>query len=78
MANKKKEEKHMTSEQHIDLWKQHRSNAMKALKAFQLDIHNEALWLEYRAESKIANKHYGIARMMWTKRNKKFLKQYGY
>lgn len=68
----------MTSEKHIELWNEHKGKAMKALKAFREDIHNDAFWKEYLAESKIANKHYGIARMMWTKRDKKFREQYGF
>lgn len=68
----------MTSEQHIELWHEHKDKAMKALKAFQEDIHNDAFWKEYLAENKIANKHFGIARAMWTKRDKKFREQYGF
>lgn len=68
----------MTSEQHIELWHEHKDKALKALEAYRCDIHDFTLWEEYKAESKIANKHYGIARAMWTKRNNKFREQYGF
>lgn len=58
----------MTQQQHYNLWEEHRAKASAALKAFINDGSRTDLWEEYKSESKIANKHWGIAQAMFTKK----------
>ena len=61
----------MTMAQHYEILEEHRTKATEALHKFAEDISRTDLWEEYKSESKIARKHWGIAQAMWTKKHGK-------
>ena len=58
----------MTREEHVNLWREHNNKAMSALRNFRDNVRRDEFWQEYLRESRIANKHWGIAQMMFTKK----------
>ncbi len=60
----------MTRAEHLTLWKQHVDRSMKAVSRY-IESHDISDWEEYKEESKLANKHYGIASAMFTKARRK-------
>lgn len=52
---------------HKRLRKEHQDKAVTALRRFRESM-NQSDYDEYKKESKIANKHQGIAQMMFTKK----------
>lgn len=61
----------MTRKQHYNLYMEHNKLAKAALEQFIADHSRVDKWNEYKAESKIANKHWGIEQAMYTKEMKK-------
>lgn len=61
----------MTQEQHHNLWNEHHQKAMEHLAAFRRNVTDLSEWEAYKAESKLANKHWGIEQAMYTKELKK-------
>lgn len=62
----------MTRQEHYNIFKEHHKKAMDAVTNF-INTNDRKYFSEYKEESKIANKHYGIARAMSTKETKKIL-----
>lgn len=60
----------MTREQHMERCIEFRNKSMLALTKC-VEHFNQTDWEEYKKYSKLANKEYGIARMMLTKEMKK-------
>lgn len=56
----------MTRQEHKDIGDKHRRLAIQAIKSFG-DTLDWKYWREYIAESKLANKHHGIAQAMYTR-----------
>lgn len=65
----------MTMEQHYSLAKEHRDKSIAALNEFTAN-HNWDKWQEYKTEYRLANKHYGIASGMHTKKIRKWNPEY--
>lgn len=63
----------MTREEHFELYKEHNKKAMAALRECSKDGYGWSWdkWNEYKVESKLANKHWGISQAMRTKQIKK-------
>jgi bisphosphoglycerate-dependent phosphoglycerate mutase len=64
----------MTRSEHIEMSKKYRAASIDALHEFQRTM-NRKFWDDYKENSKLANKHYGISQAMWTKEMKR---KYGY
>lgn len=62
----------MTKQQHLDLASSHNAAARLALRRIVNNPGDWKSWEEYKSESKLANKHYGIARGMGTREIKKY------
>lgn len=60
-------------EAHMNEWRIHGEAAVRELSAFN-DTGDYEHFQNYMIESKLANKHFGIACQMYTKRIKKLLK----
>lgn len=54
-------------EMHNSLRREHRNKSIEALKRFQ-DSRDRSDWEEYLSEDHLANKHFGIAQAMWTRK----------
>lgn len=52
---------------HKDLCKEHRTKAIEELKLFRETL-NRKHWDEYKAEDRLANKHWGISQAMFTRK----------
>lgn len=66
----------MTRKEHYELWLEHSAKARAAIHKFATSYPTDwDKFTEYRREDKLANKHYGIARAMWTKEVKKILER---
>lgn len=64
----------MTREDHYKLCCEHRQNALDAIRELQKNVPAKKkadLWDDYRRESKLANKHFGIAQAMHTREMKR-------
>ena len=67
----------MTREEHLNLWREHSAKRDAAMKAWSelLNTHDilnaevQKYWNEYKAESKLANKHWGIAAAIFTRKH---------
>lgn len=65
----------MTRAEHITESQKHREAAIALIKKFRTDTRDTETWEQYKKETKLANKHWGIAQAMWTKEMKR---KYGY
>lgn len=64
----------MTREQHLEEYKIERALAEEAIaKAIESHPFSYDAFQEYKAHDKLANKHWGIAQAMWTRRINKEL-----
>ena len=61
----------MTREEHHALGKQYRDQAIQAIRKFQETL-NMADFEEYKQNTKLANKHDGIASAMFTRQMNKY------
>lgn len=65
----------MTRDEHITIYSEHKDKAIALLRKSNLALEqgqykdSRKLFDEYLAESKIANKHWGIAQAMWTRKH---------
>ena len=57
----------MTREAHLELRDKYRECAIQAIAAFR-DTMDKKYWEEYKTNSKLENKHHGIAQAMFTRK----------